>query len=441
LPALVALAAFVGGCPISRDRDADPDVAFVDTGPVDAGGLDTPALDAVILDAPVDVRTPPDTSWTCTIDEECLAMHNCESYWACRPGEPLGDAHGCVELGGPGWCPFGQLCSEVTRECTTCRDEDGDRFTAAACGGSDCDDHDPETHPGALDGCRAGDGDCDGDVDEDPDVVLYRDEDGDGYAPDDPFIASFARCRPLPNWASSRGDCYDAEPTVHPGAIELCDGFDTDCNSLLDFPGEDDDRDGYSDPACWSAAGQDCDDEDPTRYWGAYETMCELVDRDCDGHVWRDYDADGVVSPLCGGGDCNDGDPAVGAEVDFDGDGHFDRLCPMGDDCDDRDRYAYAGAPEICNRRIDGCDRSFGVDNWDEDGDGDGFAPVGATCRDDVPGAFPRTDCDDFDARIAPGQPELCDDLDNDCDAATADGSAPVNGCAPGESCVAGACS
>ena len=51
-----------------------------------------------------------------------------------------------------------------------CPDHDGDGYTDEACGGTDCDDADPEVNPGATDGppdhCDRIDNDCDGTMDE-----------------------------------------------------------------------------------------------------------------------------------------------------------------------------------------------------------------------------------------------------------------------------------
>ena len=138
----------------------------------------------------------------------------------------------------------------------------------------------------------------------------------------------------------------------------------------------------------------------------------------------------------CGGHDCNDRDPSVGAPPDEDGDGHLLSACG-GDDCDDIRAWVYTGAPELCDGRDSNCD---GLDPRSEDRDGDGYAPITATCRADVPGAFPSTDCWDDASDIEPGRPELCDGLDNDCDAATPDGAAPDNGCLAGHPCMDGVC-
>ncbi len=86
-------------------------------------------------------------------------------------------------------------------------------------------------------------------------------------------------------------DCDDGDPTMFPGAPELCDGKDNTCAGTT--PGGEDDADGDGVRVC---AG-DCDDADPTTYPGAVEL--------CDGH-----------DNVCSGG-------VLPNEVDLDGDGAF----------------------------------------------------------------------------------------------------------------------
>jgi Putative metal-binding motif len=75
-------------------------------------------------------------------------------------------------------------------------------------------------------------------------------------------------------------DCDDDNINVNPAVPEDCyDGIDNNCNGLIDFDESDDDNDGYSE------CDGDCDDNNSKRGVGAIEDPTDNVDNDCDGFV------------------------------------------------------------------------------------------------------------------------------------------------------------
>ena len=231
-----------------------------------------------------------------------------------------------------------------------------------------------------------------------PDACCWgRDLDGDGYIDE--------ICGGL--------DCDDTRDDVSPGALELCNGIDNDCDGLVDDV--DMDGDGFIDEAC---EGDDCDDNRSDIHPGATE-LCDGLDYDCDDIVDnRDEDSDGHIDEACGGDDCDDtlGDVYLGApelcdgldndcngtpeadEVDDDDDGWM--ICAG--DCDDEDPDLHPAVVEICDHIDNDCDDVVD-DGFDVDEDGFSLC------------AIPVADCDDTRADVYPGAPELCDGLDNDC--------------------------
>ncbi|MEC7983668.1 MAG: MopE-related protein [Myxococcota bacterium] len=104
--------------------------------------------------------------------------------------------------------------------------------------GTDCNDAAASVYPGHPEICDGLDNDCDGFVDGadaglDPNSAssFYIDADGDGYGdPDTEIIACFGDAGAVDNGE----DCEDGNSEIYPGAEELCDGLDNDCDSLID---------------------------------------------------------------------------------------------------------------------------------------------------------------------------------------------------------------
>jgi len=115
---------------------------------------------------------------------------------------------------------------------------------------------------------------------------------------------------------------------------------------------------------------------------------------------------------------------ANGELCDLDGDG----FRPSEGDCDDSDATVNPAATEACNGKDEDCDGTVddGVtQSWYADADQDGFGdPASTVAACEAPaGYIPNgTDCNDADARVFPGNTEVCDALDNDCDGTVDDG-------------------
>jgi ELWxxDGT repeat protein/uncharacterized repeat protein (TIGR03803 family) len=64
-------------------------------------------------------------------------------------------------------------------------------------------------------------------------AIYYLDSDGDTFG--DP-AASISACSPPDGYVDNALDCNDSDDSVHPGAPELCDGIDDDCDAQVDEP-------------------------------------------------------------------------------------------------------------------------------------------------------------------------------------------------------------
>lgn len=168
-------------------------------------------------------------------------------------------------------------------------DHDEDGFNAD----QECNDEDSQVFPGQTELCNGIDDDCDGEVDDGVLTTWYSDKDGDGYGLE---TSSVEACEAPGNSTTIAGDCNDRSDAYHPGAEEVCDGTDNNCDGVVDegvthTAYADDDNDGFGDPnrpvqTCsdrgLATNALDCNDTDGGYHPGATES-CWGADLNCDG--------------------------------------------------------------------------------------------------------------------------------------------------------------
>lgn len=300
----------------------------------------------------------------------------------------------------------------------------------------DCNDDDSAIFPDAEEVCDGLDNDCDDEIDESGATTMwYRDADLDGFGD---ITSGVTACSAPAGYGTDSTDCDDHDNDIFPGADELCDLEDNDCDGVID---EDDaidartwfaDSDGDSfgdasttavscDPGLgFTSDSSDCDDALDSVYPGA-EEYCNDRDDDCDGLSDEADAIDTTIWYVDADGDGH-GDPAEGSVSCAGGVG----LVSNGSDCDDTTDSISPDVIERCNGIDDDCDGSIdesdAVDasTWYTDSDADGFGdpdlPV-IGCEATLGTVADATDCDDSSATIFPGADEVyADGIDQDCD-------------------------
>ena len=97
--------------------------------------------------------------------------------------------------------------------------------------GGDFNDNDPNSYPGAPEIPDGRDNDGDGETDEGfVGTIYYRDYDQDGYGYTD-FI--YGEAPVYPYTALVSGDCLDTDPSINPGAEDVPDGIDNNCDGYV----------------------------------------------------------------------------------------------------------------------------------------------------------------------------------------------------------------
>ncbi len=232
----------------------------------------------------------------------------------------------------------------------------------------DCDDTNAAVHPYADEICDGLDNDCNGLFDDEAiDAgTWYQDLDGDGWGDS---ASSTTACTQPTGTVAVDGDCDDSDAGSNPGASELCDGADNDCDGVTD-------EDDALDASAWY--------------------------QDSDGDGW----GDGSVSTTA----CTQ--PSGYAALDG--------------DCDHSDAAVSPDAAEQCDSIDNDCDGvtdeadAIDAGTWFQDSDADGYGDITVSttaCTQPSGYVASATDCDDSEPLANPGETEICGDgIDNDCD-------------------------
>ena len=242
-------------------------------------------------------------------------------------------------------------------------DQDGDGYSSL----DDCNDHNVTIYAGAPELCDGLDNNCNGLVDDNIiTTTYYLDQDGDGYGNSAVSVDTCLTAVPA-GYATNGLDCADQNASFYPGAAELCDGLDNNCNGVAD---------------------------------DATVTFTYYADNDGDGYGNNDLTLD-----TC----------ATAAPVGYVGNAL---------DCNDADAAASPAALEICDGLDNNCngliDEEVPVFTYYLDSDGDGFGTsnsVQQNCVDLLPFGYVvnNLDCNDTNPAISPNAVETADSLDNNC--------------------------
>jgi len=229
---------------------------------------------------------------------------------------------------------------------------------------TDCNNGDANIYPGATETCNGVDDDCDGSADEGVLNTYYADADGDGYGNSGNTQTA---CSQPTGYVTVGGDCFDGSAAINPGATEICNNIDDNCDGTID---------------------------------NAFV------------NYYADSDGDGF-----GGGN------AVSIQSCTTPAGYTTSAT----DCNNGNANVYPGAIEICNGIDDDCDSNIDegvLMTYYLDSDGDGFGGATSTTGCSAPNGYvsSSTDCNDTNSAVNPGATEVCNSIDDDCDGTTDEG-------------------
>jgi len=415
--------AYIGGppdCEYGTTRVCGTDVGACQTGieTCGYGGIWTGICEGAILPEEQDVCGN-------GIDDNCDGLIDNPDFPWCRDADGDGslDPASCTstcDQPGPDYVP----------------DVDGDFY--------DCNDDDPDVYPWAEDICDGVDNNCMDGVDEGYDLDVDLNNCGAcgvvcsydnayavctaGLCEMDSCQTGYLDCNADPvdgceyygatcpvdldeDGFDNTVDCDDTDPDVFPGNTEICDGKDNNCDAVVD-EGFDLDNDMANCGACGSVCSYDNAD-----------AFC------ASGYCFLDACQSGYEN-------CND-DTSDGCETSvntLDNCGGCGNVCSF----DNADAACTDGICEMAS-----CQAGFLDCNGNTV---DGCEYLGTSCPVDVDGdgADSTVDCDDADPNNYPGNTEVCDGQDNNCDSVVDEGGVcsfpDGSACVENTQCLNGEC-
>ena len=96
---------------------------------------------------------------------------------------------------------------------------------------SDCNDNNAGFNPSISEICNLQDENCNGFIDEGVQLEFYADSDLDTFgSPSNTILA----CTLPVGYVTNATDCDDSDDNVQPGAAEVCNSIDDNCNNQVD---------------------------------------------------------------------------------------------------------------------------------------------------------------------------------------------------------------
>jgi hypothetical protein len=218
---------------------------------------------------------------------------------------------------------------------------------------------------------------------------------------------------------NSDSDCDDNNTLVYPGAEEDCDGYDNDCNGIVDDKLRTNpcvNQKGVcqgSKKKCIGNSWQECTSFDYGPNYEEIETLCDGLDNDCNG----------LIDENCLSLDQNIRDTVENADTQK----HKDTIISA---------HSISAASEKITSPQKVTEDT--IQNWEKDSDGDGILDIDDNCitesnedqnnfdgdlfgdacdpDDDNDGVNDSLDCSPDDPTVFPGATEKCNGIDNNCD-------------------------